>query len=80
MTTFTVIAYRWGLRDNHSYFIGVFSNKDKAIEVAEYHKSLRGDKYSCEVIESIIDNYDEDKDEDNYEIIYPLTLCGIYKN
>lgn len=79
MTTYTVISYRWGKRDEHSYFIGVFSDKDKAIEVAENHKSYRGDKYACEVIESIIDNYDEDNDEDNYKIVYPLALCGIYK-
>ena len=48
---YTVTAYRWGDRDEHSYSHGVFNNKANALKEAEDHKAYRGGKYECEVLE-----------------------------
>ena len=48
---YTVTAYRWGTRDEHSYSQGVFNKKTKALKEAEDHKTYRGGKYECEVLE-----------------------------
>jgi len=53
---FTVHAYRWGDRELHSYSVGVFRKKAKALKEAEDHKTHRGGKYECEVIMWDIDD------------------------
>ena len=63
---YTVHAYRWGDRDNHSYSVGVFSRKTKALNEAEDHRVHRGGKYECEVIEWSVD------DTSSYKTILPL--------
>lgn len=44
---FVVTAYRWGLRDAHSYVVGVYVDEAKAKKVAEGHVGYRGGKYGC---------------------------------
>ncbi len=48
---FTVHAYRWGDRSNHSYPVGVFTTigEAKAAKVDEEYE--RGGKYECEIYE-----------------------------
>lgn len=48
---YVVTAYRWGLRDNHSYVVGAYLDKKLAKIVAREHVGYRGNKYGCEVIE-----------------------------
>lgn len=50
-----VTAYRWGDHENHSYIVGAYSNKVKAIRAASTEEDYRGGKYTCEVVEVIID-------------------------
>lgn len=44
-----VTAYRWGLRDAHSYVVGIRCNRESAEELARSHVEYRGGKYGCEV-------------------------------
>jgi len=55
---YVVIAYRFGSNENHSYTLGVFNKKHKAIECAETHATHRGGKYDCVVEECIINQFD----------------------
>jgi hypothetical protein len=43
--------YRWGDRESHSYVIGVFTKKQKALDEGEKEEEWRGGKYSAEVLE-----------------------------
>lgn len=52
---YVVIARRWGERDSHSYPIGIFAKKHKAIKSAEQHADYRGGKYACIVYEATVD-------------------------
>ena len=54
-TVYTVHAYRWGDREEHSYTVGVYSTKRTALIVAEREKEHRGGKYECEVLGFIPD-------------------------
>jgi len=60
---YIVNVFRWGSRADHSYFIGVFSKKQKAIDEAEKEERYRGGiKYKAEIIETEINvSYAEDK-------------------
>jgi hypothetical protein len=51
MNVFVVSAYRWGLRDCHSYVVGVRDTLDAARELADSHVEYRGGKYGCEVVQ-----------------------------
>jgi len=52
---YIVIVYRWGDRGLHSYFVGVFAKKQKAIDEAEKEECYRGgSKYQAEIIETEI--------------------------
>jgi len=57
--SYVVTAYRWGDNENHSYTIGCFTEKKKAIDSAESHANFRGGKYQCEV-----DEYESNKYHD----------------
>jgi hypothetical protein len=48
---YVVTAYRWGLRDCHSYVVGAYADFDVAKSMAERHVEYRGGKYGCEVEE-----------------------------
>lgn len=43
--------YRWGAHENHSYVIGVWSKKAKAIDEGVKESEDRGGKYNPEVRE-----------------------------
>ncbi len=58
---YVVNALRFGDPNLHSYIVGVFSNKDKAMLAAEEEEEYRGGKYACEVCCFSIDKEDEDQ-------------------
>ena len=51
MKVYTVIAYRYGNTESHSYPLGVFDDKDSALSAAELEEDYRGRKYECVVLE-----------------------------
>lgn len=58
MEVFTVIAHRWGDDHNHSYFVGTYSTKELAYEMARAEEHWRAGKYECKVISFILDDID----------------------
>lgn len=49
---YIVTMYRFGDRENHSYVLGVYSKKEKAILEANDEKEFRGgNKYYPEILE-----------------------------
>ena len=48
---YTVHAYRFGDRERHSYSVGVYNKKSKALKGADIEEEYRGGKYLCEVLE-----------------------------
>lgn len=63
-TVYIVTSYRFGERSDHSYVIGAFDKKAKAIKCAEEHTTYRGGKYLCSVDECTLNHYDNE--DDNY--------------
>ena len=54
---YVVTAYRQGDRENHSYVLGVYTTKTKAVKAAEAEEAHRsGNKYICEVLEVLVDS------------------------
>ena len=51
MIIYTVHAYRFGDREQHSYIVGVYTDKTEAMADAYCHEDWRSDKYVCEVRE-----------------------------
>ena len=49
---YVVTMYRWGERENHSYFIGVFDKKQKAVDAGNAEQEWRGGKYDPEILEA----------------------------
>ena len=47
---YTVTAYRWGSRDDHSYVVGLYSTPALALDAADREEAWRGAKYECEVL------------------------------
>lgn len=74
--SYVVIAYKWGERSNHSYTVGIFSKKHKAIECADSHCLYRGLKYSCCVEECVTDNFSNDSDSYSKEIYVAKSNMG----
>ena len=61
---YTVTAYRWGNREKHSYVVGVYSTKEKAIFAAVKEETYRGGiKYRCQILEWELDNGKPEKDD-----------------
>ena len=60
MEVFTVIAHRWGDDENHSYFVGTYSDEALADEMALAEEHWRGGKYTCKVSSSILDEIDHE--------------------
>ena len=48
---YAVIAYRWGLRDDHSYCVGIYQTLELAQENANNEIDDRAGKYGCEVVD-----------------------------
>lgn len=57
---YIVTAYRYGMRDEHSYFVSVSTNLDEAKASAESEVEYRGGKYGCEVVECPIGPWSEE--------------------
>lgn len=55
-----VEALRFGDRENHSYVVGVYTDPEKAKEVAQAEEHWRGGKYECEIKEVELDAVDKD--------------------
>ena len=55
MQLFLVMAYRYGTSDN-TFPIGIYSNKDKALNEAVQHHQYRGGKYYHKLIQFNIDD------------------------
>lgn len=53
--SYIVTAYRFGERELHSYVVGVYSTKTKALKYADIEEDFRVGKYSCEVLEVKVD-------------------------
>jgi len=51
MTSYVVMAYRWGNTNEHSFPVHAGQDKEAALEAAEDYPSYRGGKYGCEVLE-----------------------------
>lgn len=58
MIIYTVHAYRWGGRENHSYPVGVYQTEKDALTAAVETEQHRGGKYECEVYKWDIRNTD----------------------
>lgn len=50
VTIYVVTAYRWGLRDRHSYVLGAYYNLGVAKQIAVAEVEGRGGKYGCEIV------------------------------
>ena len=50
-SAFVVVAYRYGLRDDHSYVVGVFNDLGLALQAADDHVGHRGGKYGYKVLD-----------------------------
>lgn len=48
---YAVTMYRWNDHSAHSYFIGIFNKKQKAINEGMKEQIYRGGKYTAEVLE-----------------------------
>ncbi len=66
---YVVTMYRLGRRDGHSYVLGAFTKKQKAITATEIEIKNRGEKYMPEIIECIENEVDNDY---IFKIIMPL--------
>lgn len=73
---YTVHAYRWGDRSLHSYTVGVYSRKMKAISAANAEEEFRGGKYECEILEWDVDNGMEKRHQSRDGEIYK-TIRGL---
>jgi len=69
---YIVTMYRWGNRENHSYFLGVFTDKEKAIEAGESHSEFRGGKYAPEILEVDLDYVYYEKGKQVPDVIVDL--------
>lgn len=59
---FIVTAARDGDIHKHSYVLGVFSKKKKAIKAADSHKDFRYGRYECIVDKCNLNKYTHDID------------------
>ena len=71
---YIVTAYRWGDRSSHSYNLGVFKSKWKAMKCADSHCQYRGGKYACVVERCVPDQFDNDMDYYTEEIYRAKSL------
>jgi len=52
---YIIHAFRYGNHENHSYLVGVFTDKETALKEADTEEDYRGGKYECEVTEWEVD-------------------------
>ena len=65
---YVIEARYFGKQDVHSYTVGVFDNKQQAIDAAEYHADFRGGKYGVKVFEYTLNRGDESMTKTNKEL------------
>lgn len=59
---YVVTMYRWGSKEKHSYVLGVYDNKEKAIDSGEEERQHRGgSKYYPECLELNINDTKKNK-------------------
>ena len=73
MKIYSVTAYRWGNRENHSYIVGLYDNLSTATCVAKAEEYDRGGKYECEVLAHKVNN-------DDMKIEKPIPLISDLKS
>lgn len=71
-TVYTVHAYRFGDRERHSYTVGVYSKKHAAMKAADTEEDYRGGKYTCEVLEWMLDSGREGNHDTAPKTVKPL--------
>jgi hypothetical protein len=76
MKVYTVDAFRWGDRENHSYLVGVYSTKEKAEKAARQEEVYRGGKYECEILEWDIDNKEYSREIKKVEFDFTKFIKG----
>jgi len=69
---YTVVAYRYGDREKHSYVVGVYTRDFKAIKAADVEMDYRGGKYNVEVLRWTPDKGIEGKLRKRFKVIIPL--------
>ncbi len=70
---YVVTMYRLGERSNHSYLLGVFDSKHKALEKGVEHEEYRKSKYCAEILEVNINiSYDTYSTPRDYNFIKEL--------
>ncbi len=47
---YAIIAYKWGLRDSHSYCVAIKNTLELANEISNEHHKDRGGKYGIETV------------------------------
>jgi len=50
MHIYVITMYRFGNRNKHSYVLGAYSSKKKAIKYARIEEADRGEKYKAEIL------------------------------
>ena len=60
---YVIIAHRFGDDNQHSYFVGCNTSKDKALEMAQKEEEYRGGKYECWIYKTSIDGVWEEGKE-----------------
>lgn len=67
-SVYIVTAYRFGDHEQHSYVVGVYTDLDRAIEIAEEVPEERAGKYFAEVLKFKLDSSDQ-----SFEIVLPIS-------
>jgi len=59
---FTVVAYRYGDKEKHSYIVACTFDYDQAVDAADKEEVYRGGKYCCCVEQAVVGEYNQDGD------------------
>lgn len=63
---YTVVAFRYGNKEKHSYTVAITSDFDKAKDYANQEEEYRGGKYACVIEQVVLDKYSQDSDEGSF--------------
>lgn len=58
---YIITAYRYGMRDAHSYVVAATHDLEEAKQAAESECDYRGGKYGCEVVEIELGPWNKDR-------------------
>lgn len=80
MRAYVITAYRWGMRDTHSYVVGCSQVLEDALEIAKDEREFRGGKYICEVVKCETSGFCRDRHgELNVEVVLELEEHPFFK-